>query len=214
MSTLNHTKPTSFKLREVVAFAVGVLCLVTAAAVSAQSADGWNAQLGEIKRKQTQAKAYVSTMEGWRAKALDAFESAKKSSAPNAAAVIQCTKDVYSTVKQMARLGNTSLEGMEEAYATKNVTSFGSAYEKVSVAYGKADEAYGQLAGCGGDGSGAGLAGVNAGAGSGGADVQKQISDSQPSVNPTEGSGTISTGSQQAVSASPFLQVGADEDES
>ncbi len=180
--------------REYVAMAIGVCCLVLAAAVGAQQAGEKKPSVDNIPGQTEQAKANVERMHKMVSEGFKELEEARK--AQNISRV-NCVNDALTAMKGLLRLAESNFLAMQEAASRNDAGGVEHEYVKISIAFNKCEELYGQLQGCGGPSTDGAIDGKPY--------IEKQIDPDMPEVDPTAELDDIPQTLENPPSASPFF---------
>lgn len=180
--------------REFVAMAIGVSCLLIAAAVGAKGnkkAQNVDSITGQID----QAKVMIDKMHKMVKGGFAELQDAR--SASNVGRV-NCVNEALTAMKGLLRLAEGNFLSMQEAASRKAASGVEHEFIKVTIAYNKTDELNGQLQGCGGPSTDGAIDGRPY--------IEKSVDTDLPNVDPTEGLKDLPPALENTVSASPFFQ--------
>lgn len=177
--------------RQVIAIALGVCCLVLAAAVGAQTKPAVSD--AEIAQMEEQGKAAVNTME---ARLKDANKEYAEASKAQDARKMNCITEPLKLLVSVVKLGQQSLLDLQKASGSKDGTTVKSEYVKITTFLSKVETYYGELKGCGG---------AAGGTIDGRPVIQKKTPSNVPKTNATEGTKTLPSNAGYVPSASPFF---------
>ncbi len=183
-------------LRQYIAMAVGLLCLVIAVAVGAEEAQA-PADPGKIEGQLAQGKAYVDRLHKMVSDGFNELEEARKSQNITR---VNCVNEALTTMKGLMRLAEGNYMSMQECAARKDGGCAEHEYVKISITFNKSEELEGQLKGCGGPSVDGAIDGRPY--------IEKVIDPDVPDVEPTQGLTDIVPKLEQQVSASPFFCPG------
>ena len=180
--------------REFVAIAIGVSCLLIAAAVGAKGnakPTSTNSIAGQID----QAKVMIEKMHKMVKSGFAELQEARTASNVGR---VNCVNDALTAMKGLLRLAEGNFLSMQEAASRKATKDVEHEFIKVTIAYNKTDELNGQLKGCGGPSTDGAIDGRPY--------IEKNIETDTPNVDPTEGLKDLAPALENTVSASPFFQ--------
>jgi hypothetical protein len=179
-------------LRQYIAMTVGALCLIVAAAVSAEEGAAPPVDPANIERQVDQARAYVDRLQKMLSAGFAELEDARKSQNISR---VNCVNEALTTMKGLVKLAESNLMARHECSSRKDAACTEHEYVKISIAFNKAEELEGQLKGCGGPSIDSAIDGRPM--------IEKQI-ENVPDIDPTAGLTDLAPRLENPPSASPF----------
>ena len=181
--------------REYLAIAIGICCLLIAAAVGAQKAGEKTPSVDNIPGQTQQGKANVERMHKMVSEGFKELEEARK--AQNISRV-NCVNDALTAMKGLLRLAESNFLALQEAGSRNDAGGVEHEYVKISIAFNKTEELYGQLQGCGGPSTDGAIDGKPY--------IEKVVDPDTPEIDPTVGLDEIPQNLENPPSASPFFK--------